>query len=253
MLSHSFLYRTISQFLILTENLKRVLKNQHNLFNLVSFDRVLFMIQYFLGRTLQTQAISDRTMQGSVLSCRIFLVPHYWRENIVWFSIIGKNLFDSAFLDTEPFTVQHYRAEPYKVQYGQTEPFPFIIFGERASYGSVLLGRTSLVQDFQTPNLFPVQHYRTNLSWFSIIGQNLSGFSTIIQNYKVVLKNSIFFQSSSPTHDDVTLFFFSLFFPSHSYLYLYWFLFSFILHSQPQYIGTIKININKKMLHNTIK
>ncbi len=104
MLSHSFLCRTILQFLILTENLRRVLKNQQNLFNSVSFDRVLFMTQYFLGRTLQTQAISDRTTQGSVLSCRTFLVPHFQRENIVWFNIIGQNVFGSRFSDTKPFS-----------------------------------------------------------------------------------------------------------------------------------------------------
>ncbi len=194
MLSHSSLCRTILQFLILTENLRRVLKNQHHLFNSVSFDRVLFLIQYFFGRTLQTQAISDRTMQGSLFSCRTFLVPHYWRENIVWFSIVGKNLFDSASLDTEPFMVQHYRAEPYKVQYGQTEPFRFILFGERHLIVQYYWTERLWFKIFRHQTFFWFRVIGQNLSWFRIIGQNLSGFSTIIQNYKVVLQNSIFFR-----------------------------------------------------------
>jgi hypothetical protein len=57
----------------------------------------------FRHRTFCSLALSNRTMQGSLLSCGTFLVHHFWRENIVWFSIVRQNLLDSRFLGTEPF------------------------------------------------------------------------------------------------------------------------------------------------------
>jgi hypothetical protein len=82
-----------------------VLKNWQNLFWFrVIGDRTIYGLT-FVARTLQDPALSNRTMQGSVLSGRIFSVHHFWTENIVWFSIIGQNLFGSRFLDREPLVV----------------------------------------------------------------------------------------------------------------------------------------------------
>jgi hypothetical protein len=52
-----------------------------------------------------SSALSDRTMQGSVLPAGTLSVQHFWTGYILGFSIIGQNLFGSAFLDQEPFVV----------------------------------------------------------------------------------------------------------------------------------------------------
>jgi hypothetical protein len=44
-------------------------------------------------------------MQGSVLPGRTPSVQHFWIGKFLWFSIIGQNLFDSAFLDRKPFVI----------------------------------------------------------------------------------------------------------------------------------------------------
>ncbi len=69
----------------------------------------------FRQRTFCGLALSVRTMQGSVIAGRTLSVQHFWTGYILWFSIIGQNLFGSAFLDRKTFVVQHYGAEPFMV------------------------------------------------------------------------------------------------------------------------------------------
>ncbi len=81
----------------------------------------------FRQRTFCGLALQGKTIQGSVWSDRTFSVHHFWKKNVLWFSIIRQNLLGSGFLDTEPFVVQHYRTKSFMVQDYQLEPFRVLV------------------------------------------------------------------------------------------------------------------------------
>ncbi len=146
-----------------------------NLFSSSFLEREHCMVQYywteppwfriFRQRTFCGLALPGRIIQGSVWSDRTFSVHHFLRKNILWFSIIGQNLFGSSFLEKEHFMVQYYWTEPLWFRIFRHRTFCGLALSDRTMQGSVLPGRTLWVQHFWTGYIL----------WFSIIGQNLFG------------------------------------------------------------------------------
>ncbi len=132
----------------------------------------------FRHQTFCGLALPVRTIQGSVWSDRTFLLHHFWRKNILWFSIIGQNLFGSEFLANllwfRIIEQNHARLSitrqnlfgsafldrvRFMIQYYWTKPFRFNIFRQATFCGSALRGEPFMVQHYRIKP-FMVQDYR---------------------------------------------------------------------------------------------